>query len=55
MRPSTRLWLIAGIIVLSAVYAVLVVEDRNLAAAISSGYVALLLTVTLVLNVWKKP
>lgn len=55
MRPNTRLWLIAGIIVLSAMYAVLVVEDKNLASAIASGYVALLLTFTLIINVWKRP
>lgn len=55
MTPSNRLWLIAVIIIISAGYAVLVKKDPELAAAIASGYVALLATAVVLLNVWKKP
>lgn len=55
MTATNRLWVVAGLIILSAAYAVLVKKDPNLAAAVASGYVALLLTVIAVINVWKKP
>lgn len=55
MTPHNRLGVVAGVIVISAGYAVLVKKDPNLASAVASGYVALLLTVLFVLNVWKKP
>lgn len=55
MTANTRLHLIAGIILVSAVYAILIAKDPALASAIASGYIALLLTVLVVLNLWKKP
>jgi hypothetical protein len=55
MTAHNRLGVIAGLIILSAGYAVLVKKDPNLAAAVASGYVALLLTLFVVINVWKKP
>lgn len=55
MRPNARLLLCAVVIVGSALYAVLVVRDPQIASAISSGYVAVLLTTFFVINVWKKP
>ena len=55
MTANNRLWVIAGLIILSAGYAVLVKKDPNLAAAVASGYVAILLTVFLVINIWKRP
>lgn len=55
MSPKIRLALVAGLIVLSAGYAVLVQRDPTTAAAVASGYVALLLTTIIFLNVWKKP
>lgn len=55
MTPRTRLGWIGGIIVLSAGYALLVKKDPGIAAAVASGYVAILLTVFLLLNLWKKP
>lgn len=55
MTANNRLWIIAGLIVMSSAYAVLVKKDPDLAAAISTGYTALLLTVLLAINVWKKP
>lgn len=55
MRPKARLKLAAGIIVVSLLYGYLVAEDASVASAIAVGYVALLLTVLVVINIWKKP
>lgn len=54
MGPNSRLLLCAAMIVLSAVYGVLVSKDPSLASAISGGYIAVLLTIFVVVNVWKK-
>jgi hypothetical protein len=42
-------------ILLSALFAVLVVRDPQVASAISTGYVAVLLTAFVLANIWKKP
>lgn len=55
MTALNRLRVVAGLILLSAVYAVLVKRDPQIASAVSSGYVAILLTTILIINVWKKP
>lgn len=55
MTSSTRLRWCAAIIIVSAMYAVLIVKNPQVASAISSGYVAGLLTVFILVNVWKKP
>lgn len=55
MTPHNRLGVVAGLILISAAYAVLVKKDPDLASAVASGYVALFLTVIVLLNVWKKP
>lgn len=55
MTPKVRLILVGGILVMSAAYAVLVEKDPGVAAAVASGYVAILLTVVFLLNTWKKP
>jgi hypothetical protein len=55
MTRNIRVTLIAGIIVLSAGYALLVKKDPSIAGAVAAGYIALLLTLFLLLNVWKKP
>lgn len=55
MRPSVRLYLTLALIVASAIYAVVVSRDPALASAIASGYVALIATILIVINVWKKP
>lgn len=55
MRPKTRLLMAVLIIVGSAAYGMLVAADRALASAISSGYVAVLVTIFILTNVWKKP
>lgn len=55
MTAFNRLWAVVGLIILSAAYGVLVKKDPSLASAASGGYVAFLLTVMLILNIWKKP
>lgn len=55
MTPKIRLTLVGGILVMSAAYAVLVEKDPGVAAAVASGYVAILLTIFFLLNTWKKP
>lgn len=54
MTPKTRLRLIAIMIMLSAIYAVLIVADRDLAGVIAVGYIAVILTVFVVVNAWKR-
>lgn len=55
MRPSVRLLMCAVMIVGSAFYAVLVSQDTQVASAVALGYVALLLTIFVLVNVWKRP
>lgn len=55
MSPSIRLRLVVVILVMSAIYAVMVAKDPAVAGAISSGYVAIVVTVFILVNVWKKP
>lgn len=55
MRPNARLYLSAALIVLSATYAVMVAQNPQVASAVSSGYVAILLSVIVAVNAWKKP
>lgn len=55
MTSNTRLKLCAVIIVLSAAYAVVVAKSPQVASAIAAGYTAVLITVLLALNVWKRP
>lgn len=54
MGPNTRLRLSAFMIVFSVVYALLITEDRDLAEVVAVGYIALLLTVFVSVNIWKK-
>lgn len=54
MSASYRLLLCGVLILLSAVYAVLVARDPAFAAAIAAGYVAIVFTVFLIVNFWKK-
>jgi len=54
MSPSLRLVVCGAIILFSAIYAVLVSRDPAFAAAIAVGYVAVVVTAILVINVWKK-
>lgn len=55
MRPSIRLLWCAFIIVGSALYGLLIVRDSALASAVASGYVAALLSVFVLINLWKRP
>lgn len=55
MRPNLRLGLCIVMIVGSAFYALLVTQNPSVASAVALGYVALLLTVFVLVNVWKKP
>jgi hypothetical protein len=54
MKPETRLVLCIMIIIASSGFAVLVARDPNLASALASGYVAVLLTWFVLCNLWKK-
>jgi hypothetical protein len=51
MAPSKRLWLIAGLIVLSAAYAVIVKRDPGLAYGLALGYIAIMLTILVYLHI----
>lgn len=55
MRPNARLIWCAVMILASVAYAALVSSDASIASAIAVGYVALLLTIFVLTNVWKKP
>lgn len=55
MKASFRLALVALIIVGSAIYGLIVAQDPALASAMASGYVAVVLSVFLLVNVWKRP
>lgn len=54
MSPSLRLLICGVIILLSAVYAVLVARDPSFASTVAIGYVAVVVTAILVVNLWKK-
>lgn len=54
MGPNARLRWSIFMIVFSASYAMLIVEDRDLAEVVAVGYIALLLTVFAIVNIWKK-
>lgn len=55
MTAHKRMLVIAALILLSAVYSLLVKKDQEIAETIAVGYVAILLTGMLLINVWKKP
>lgn len=54
MSASLRLVLCGALILISTIYAVLVARDPTTASAIAVGYVALVVTVILIVNIWKK-
>lgn len=54
MRPSTRLIWSIVIVIGSALYAVLVATDPNIASAIMLGYVGVLLTIFVLNEVWRR-
>lgn len=55
MTALTRLRLTALMIIFSALYAVIVVQDPGVASAVSSGYIAILLTVFIIVEIWRRP
>lgn len=55
MTPHRRLWLLAALIVISAMYAVVVEKDPELAYAVALGYIAIMLTILIVTACWKRP
>lgn len=54
MRPSVRLMWCAVMIVGSALYGILVAADPRIASAVALGYVAVLLTIFVANEIWKK-
>lgn len=54
MSASLRLLLCGVLIIMSAIYAVFVARDPAFAAAIAAGYVALVISVFLLVSFWKK-
>jgi ABC-type uncharacterized transport system permease subunit len=55
MTPNNRLRILAILIVLSAAYAVIVKKDQGLAYAIALGYIAIMLTILIITQCFKKP
>lgn len=55
MAPKTRLFWVAVIIIGSFVYGIVIVANPRVASAIMLGYIAVLLTIFIVVDVWKKP
>lgn len=55
MTPRLRLWLCAVMILLSAGYAVLVAKNLEIAKAVALGYIGLMLTLLVIVNVWRRP
>lgn len=55
MKANTRLALSLVMIIGSALYGLLIAEDRGFAEAVAVGYIALLLTLFFATNLWKRP
>lgn len=55
MKPSTRLFWVAVIIVGSALYAMLITWNRPLTTTLTVAYIAVILTIFVANEVWKKP
>jgi hypothetical protein len=53
MKPSLRLFLCVAMILISAGYSVLVIKDIDVAKAIALGYIALMLTILVIVNIGK--
>lgn len=54
MTPRHRLILCAVMILISASYAVLVAKNLELAKAVALGYIAVMLTLIAIINIWKR-
>lgn len=55
MTPSTRLRWSFVIVIVSAVYAILIFENPQVASAVASWYVAVLLSIFVLGEIWRKP
>lgn len=55
MRPSTRLFWAAVMIFGSSLYGVLIVYNPRVASSIALGYIALILSIFIAIELWKKP
>lgn len=55
MNPRLRLWACVVMILVSAGYAVLVAKNLEIAKAVALGYIALMLTLIVIVNLWKRP
>jgi VIT1/CCC1 family predicted Fe2+/Mn2+ transporter len=55
VTPTTRLKLIAAVLLLSAVYAVLVAKNPAAARTIALGYIAIMLTLLVLIQYWRRP
>lgn len=55
MRPNTRLIWCLVVILGSSLYAVLIATNPNVASAVMLGYVAILLTIFVLNEVWRNP
>lgn len=55
MRPSTRLFWVIVIIIGSALYAMLISYNRPLTTTLTVAYIAVVLTIFVFNEVWKKP
>lgn len=53
VNPRIRLRICVAVILVSAGYAVLVAKDPDFAQAVMLGYVAVLLTIFVLIEVWK--
>ena len=54
MRPSVRLWWCFVIVAVSVAYTVVLTQDKDFASAIALGYIALILTILMLTQMWKK-
>lgn len=55
MTAKLRLTFCGVLILLSAVYALIVSIDIELAKVVALGYISLVLTIFLLLNIWRRP
>lgn len=55
MRARIRLQWVMVMIVISMFYGALIAYDSSIASAVAVGYIALVLTIFVVINIWKKP
>jgi hypothetical protein len=55
MKPSTRLFWVAVIIIGSALYTLLITWNRPLTTTLTVAYIAVILTIFVFNEVWKKP